>query len=242
MMERLRNGLTDGLRLVYLSARWIGGRWFWILALLPLLWPAFLILRLLVGWRTEAYLPHEADFWIIGLPLSVLAVGLGVRVIAGEIDRRTLEIAYTVPGGAHRVWLAKLLAASLILVAAEGLLAGATAVFLTGFPLIALYPPLQAAVTYLVLAMALSALFKSEVTGALATIPLLFFGIVTQEARVSPFFSTVLSDAQQRADPAEAMELLAHAVQNRIGYLLVIAALCALAFARAERREKMMGG
>ena len=37
-------------------------------------------------------------------------------------------------------------------------------------------------------------------------------------------------------------ELLAWALQNRIGFVLAIAAVTALAFGRAERREKMLAG
>ena len=43
---------------------------------------------------------------LIGVPLTMLAVFLGLRIIAGEIDGRSLEIAYTVPGGCERVWFA----------------------------------------------------------------------------------------------------------------------------------------
>ena len=56
------------------------------------------------------------------------------------------------PGGAGRVWIGKLVAAGLMLVAAELLSAAVAAVFLTGFPIGALYVPLQAAAFYLVLA------------------------------------------------------------------------------------------
>jgi ABC-type transport system involved in multi-copper enzyme maturation permease subunit len=231
--------MRDQLRLVYLSSRLIGGRWFWIIPLTPLLWPALLILRLLVGWRTEMYSPADVQNGIIGMPLAVLAVALGVTIIAGEIDRRTLEIAYTVPGGARRVWIAKLAAAGLMLLTAEVLLAGVTAVFLTGFPIGVLYVPMQAAAFYLVLAMALSALFKSEVTGGLVTVPLLALGLLPTGFRPSPFFNTLQSSV---ADGAAPSDILAWTIQNRIGFALLTLAIGALAFARAERREQMMSG
>jgi len=231
--------VRDFARLVYLSARLIAGRWMWTVPLVPLLWLAFLILRLLVGWETEAYTPASVQNGLIGMPLAILAVALGVRIIAGDIDRRTLEIAYTVPGGARRVWIGKLVAAGLMLVAAELLLAVVIVVWLTDFPIGALYGPLQAAAFHLVLAMALSALFKSEVTGALVTIPLLFFGLALSSTRVSPFFDTTQPSIVDVADPSD---ILAWTVQNRIGYVLVIAAIGVLAFARAEQREQMMSG
>jgi hypothetical protein len=86
-----------------------------------------------------------------GLPLALLAAFLGLRVIAGELDGRSLEIAYTVPGGAERVWRTQLAASALVILASEGLLAAATFLF---FAPEVLYVALQAALFYLVLAMA----------------------------------------------------------------------------------------
>jgi hypothetical protein len=232
--ERLR----DRFKLVRLAARIIAGRRYWIAPLLPLIWIGFQIFRLLVNWREESYTPADAQTVLMGFPLTVLAIGLGVRIIAGEIDRRTLEIAYTVPGGTHRVWLAKLTAGVILLVVAEALLALATFVFCTEFPWGALYGALQAAVFYMVLAMAMSALFKSEASGALATVIVLIVNMGVQGAgmRISPFWNP---ENLGNADPAQ---VLAWTVQNRIGMVLAIAAIAALAFARAENREKILSG
>jgi ABC-type transport system involved in multi-copper enzyme maturation permease subunit len=221
-----------------LAARLLAGRRFWILPIVPVLWVGFQVFRLLVEWRTEDYLPADAQAVLIGTPLVVLAIGLGVRVMAGEIDQRTLEIAYTVPGGTHRVWLAKLTAAVAMLVGAELLLAAATFFFCTNYPPGALYGALQAAVFYLVLAMGLSALTKSEATGALLATGVLIFNFFIQAGnlRVSPFWNAAkLEDF----DPAD---VLAWTTQNRVGFLLAIVAIMVLSFGRAERREKMLGG
>jgi hypothetical protein len=167
----------------------------------------------------------------------ILGIGFGVRIIAGEMDFRTLEIAYTVPGGAHRVWLAKLFSATLLLVAAEALLALAT-LTLTDYPLSALYGALQAAIFYMVLAMAFSALFKGEAVGALMTVVVLLINFPIQGGNlvISPFFNPENLALLDEAD------ILAKTVRNRIGYLLVIAAIAALSFGRAESREKILGG
>jgi ABC-type transport system involved in multi-copper enzyme maturation permease subunit len=239
MRERVLGVIRDWGRLVYLSGRLIAGRWWWAVPIIPLVWSGFLILRLLVGWRTEEYVPYAAQNQLIAVPLTILAIGLGVRIIAAELDSRTLEIAYTVPGGTRWVWLAKLTAAALMLAAAELLLAAVAAVFLTGFPVGMLYVPFQAAVFYLALSMALSALFKSEVTGALVSIPVLIIGLALSGTRPSPFFNTLLPEIADRADPSD---ILAWTIQNRVGFALVILAIVALAFARAERREQMMSG
>jgi len=230
-------GLLERMRLTRLAGRLLAGRWFWVWPLIPLAWIGFQVLRLVVGWRPEDFLPGDAQTVLIGFPLVVLGMFLGIRVMAGEIDQRTLEIAYTVPGGTHRVWLIKLAAALALLLAAEALLAVATLVFCTSYPLGALYGALQAAVFYMILGMGMSALTKSEATGAMLTIGVLIanFPFQAGNTRVSPFFNPA------RLDDGVAADVLAWTVQNRIGFLLVIAAITVLAFARAERREKMLG-
>jgi ABC-type transport system involved in multi-copper enzyme maturation permease subunit len=228
------------IRLMRLAALQLAGRRFWILPLLPLLWLAFQAVLLLFGTR-EGFEPEAAQNTLIGLPVAVLGVFLGVRIVAGEIDQRSLEIAYTVPGGAHRVWLTKLSAALAMLVASMALLAVVVYVFFTPFPVgVALYGALQAVLFYLVVSMGLATLFRSEVAGAMATAALLglnglISGFGENQVRVSPFWNPL---ALWDVDPGE---VLARAVQNRIGFVLVVAAVVAMTFGRAERREKMLG-
>ena len=233
--------IRDLLRVVELSARLLVGRRWWIACLVPLVWPAFEAFRLLVRWRLESFQPVEAQNGLIGVPLAVLAVFLGVRVIAGEMERRTLEIAYTVPGGAVRVWLGKLAAGAVILLGAEALLAGAAHAFFTEVPPAALYGALQAAVVYLVLSAGLAALARSEITGAMLGAAVLFLnglltGFGSSQPRLSPFFNPLAITGSSPED------VLAWTVQNRIGMVLLAAALTALAVARAERRERLLGG
>jgi hypothetical protein len=228
------------VHLIRLSARLVAGRRYWLALLLPLVWPAFQAVALLAGWRQTSFVQASAQNVLIGVPLVVLAIGLGVRIIAGEMDRRTLEMAYTVPGGAHRVWLAKLAAAALILVVADLILAAVTFAFFTAFPLSAMYGALQGALFYLVASMGLAALFRSEITGAMAGAVLLFLngfltGFGEAQGRLSPLWNPAAIDSESAAD------LLAWTVQNRIGFALLIGALTALACARAERREKLLG-
>lgn len=235
----VRRLAADGGTLLDLSARLLIGRRYWIAVLLPLVWPGFQALRLAIGWRESVFGPADVQNILLGVPLVVLAIGLGVRVIAGELDRRTLEIAYTVPGGAHRVWLGKLFAAALVLAAAEVLLAAVSYVLFTAVTPGALWGAYQAALVYLVLAAWFAALGRSEVTGAMATAGLLmlnalFTGFGDMQTRLSPFFNPL---AVEDASPAD---VLAWTVQNRIGFALVVVAVAALAFARAERREKLL--
>jgi hypothetical protein len=164
-----------------------------------------------------------------------------VRIIGGEIDRRTLEIAYTVPGGAQRVWLSKLGAALALLCAALVPLALAAFAFFTAYPPGALYGALQAGVVFLTLGMAFAALLRNEITAALVVGGIYVLSGVLAEGfgRVSPLWNPARAALEEEMDAAT---ILAATVQNRIGYLLVAAALVALAIGRAERREKLLAG
>ncbi len=236
---RLRR-IRDYLSLSYLSAQLVAGRRFWIAILLPLLWPAFQAFRLLMGWRNEGTFEAVNAQTLMGLPLMVLAIGLGIRIIADEMDRRTLEIAYTVPGGCHRVWLAKITACFFILISAEALLALFTLAFLTSFPFTALYGALQAAFFYMIAGMAFAAFFRNEITGAMVTATLLvlnivFAGIGNNQTRISPMFNPLA------IRDGDATQLFAWTLQNRILFVILIVAMTLLTFARVERREKMLG-
>lgn len=238
-MRIMASRLRDYLILVWLALRLQLGRRFWIGPLLVLAWPAYQALTLLAGWRQGSFEPVNAQNTLIGIPMSVLAIGIGVRIIASEIEQRTLEVTYTVPGGARRVWVAKLIAAALPLLMAETILAAITAAFFTSFPLSALYGAFQGAIFYLVVAMGLGALSRSEITAALLAAVLFGFngfatGFGELSTRWSPLFNPLGSPG---ANPAD---VLAWTVQNRIGVALIILALTALACTRAERREQLL--
>lgn len=226
------------IRTIRLSAVVMAGPRHWLLPLTPLAWLAIQA-GLLIAGRRPGFEPVAAQTTLIGLPLAVLAGFLGGRIIAGEMDQRTLEIAYTVPGGAHRVWLGKLAAAGLMLLISLSLMAALTFVFFTPFPIAStLYGAAQGAAFHLFAAMGLATLFRSEAAGAMATMALLALSWYAAPVglRISPFWNPLY------VEEADADQLLAMAVQNRIGIALAIAAIVALTFARAERREKMLSG
>src|SRR5262245_43877889 len=238
-MRALAVRLADGAQLLKLSLRWQLGRRAWLAAALALGWPAYQALSLLVGWRDARFVSADAQNYLIGLPLYVLAIGLGVRLIAGEIEQRTLEVTYTVPGGARRVWVSKLAAATLPLLAAGALIAVITAAFFTPYPISSLYGALQGALFYLVLSMGLGALLKSELTATLiAGITLFVNGFVSGfgdvQRRWSPLFNPLGVD-----DPSSST-VLAWTIQHRIGVALLILALVLLSCVRAERREQLL--
>jgi len=218
------------------SAVLLAGRRYWLLPFLPLVWLGIQAVMLLAGMRPSVE-PVAAQNSLIGVPVAVLAIFLGGRTITGELDQHSLEIAYTVPGGAHRVWLGKLIAAILILLSSLILLATVTYAFFTDFPVLqSLYGATQGVVFYLATAMGFGTLFRSEVAGSLATIGVLGLNSLLASLRISPFWNPLA------VEEADAAQMLALNVQNRIGVALAIAAIVALTFTRAERREKMLGG
>jgi len=225
----------DLLRLAGLA---IAGHWVWLLIFLPLLWLAARALMAAIS-PTGRFDPVDAQVGLMGIPLAALAIILGLRIIAGEIDGRSLEIAYTVPGGCKRVWWSKLAAGALILLIAAALVGVVTYYWFTDYPLIALYGALQGAIFYLVMSMALAALFRSEVAGAMATVAVLAIDLLilgSNGVRASPFWNPL---ATTDTDPEA---ILAMTVQNRVGIPIVIALVIGLAFMRANRRERMLGG
>lgn len=239
MRPPLRERLAEWRHLLALAARTVAGRRYWIAPLLTLAWPVIVVGQAALGDR-QTFDAADAQNQILAVPMALLAIGLGGRVIAGEIDRRTLEIAYTVPGGAHRVWLSKLVAIALILGAAELLLSIVALVLCGPFPPGALYGAAQAAAVYGIVGMAFSTLTRSEATGAMLAVGLLALnGVLTgfggNPTAFSPFFNPAAMPGATEG------EILAATVQNRIGMALLSAAIVALTFARAERREKLLG-
>ena len=212
------------------------GRRYWLLPLLPLAWLVFLQLELFSFFNVS---PEAVQGLVLGVPMSLLGIFLGIRVIAGEIDDRSLELAYTVPGGSERLWRIKLIAAVTMLLVMEATLALVTVTLITAFPLGALYGAFQAACFYLVLSLSLATLFRSQIGGGVFTVILLgingfLTGFGNVQLRGSPFFNPYVIVGADSAD------VLAWTVQNRVGMLLLMAGILSLAFMRANRRERML--
>ena len=221
------------LRLVLVM---MAGRRYWLLPLLPLAWLVFLRLELFSFFNVS---PEGVQGLVLGVPMSLLGIFLGIRVIAGEIEDRSLELAYTVPGGSERLWRIKLIAAVTMLLVMEATLALVTVTLITAFPLGALYGAFQAGCFYLVLSLSLATLFRSQIGGGVFTVILLRInGVLTgfgnAQLRGSPFFNPYVIVG------ADSTDLLAWTVQNRIGMLLLMAGILSLAFMRANRRERML--
>lgn len=225
--------------LLKISLRMVVGRRPWLALLVILLWPGFQALRMAMGWQETAFSASSVQTTLIGFPLMILAIGLGVRIIAAELENRTLEISYTIPGGAARAWTAKLLAAAGLLLACELLLSLCCETLFLPVGLSAFYGAFQESIFYLVVGMALAVWSRSQITGLmLSTLVFVmnFFltGFGSHPMRVSPTFNPM---ALRHLSP---QDVLAFTVQNRIGMALLIVAIVSLSFSRAQRRERML--
>lgn len=233
----------EWLELIRLSMVAIAGHFFWI-------WP----LVLAVGWMSfHTLLEHDkinvinsltasdVQNRLLGIPLSILGAILGLRIIAGEINARTIEIIYTVPGGASRVWTIKLLAALSMVAITEVAMALYIWFYFTHFPIEALLGAFLAATFFLVLSMGVSALFRSEVSGAIIAAVAFAFSLLFLQGpglenikQLLPFFNPYAANID------ESVDVLWLTIQNRVWYVLLILGLICLAYMRGERREKLL--
>jgi ABC-type transport system involved in multi-copper enzyme maturation permease subunit len=226
---------ADAVKLLKLSLLVQLGRRYWLLLAFVLAWPLALAVVNLLGWYNKNFGQTDVQNLLLGIPLYLMAIGIGIRVIANEIEQRTLEVAYTIPSGAKRVWLYKLISATLMLLCAELVLALVIWLFFAPFTVAVLYGTLQGAVFYLVLSMLAGVIVKNELAAVLITLVFGFFNLKNTQSRWSPLFNPLESTE------LGSTELFAWTMQNHIGFGLIIVALCALAFAGAQRREKLLG-
>ena len=115
------------------------------------------------------------------------------------------------------------------------------------------YGALQDACFYMILAMAMGALFRNTTTGVIGTIPILGLNILLtdfgeNQIRFLPFFnphvflepsssSTIIDGGFTSPE-----ELLAWTIQNRITIILLMSFTLFLALMRANKRESMLDG
>ena len=216
------------------------GRFFWLWPLIvPLVWLVIAVtIPVKLRWW-DAPSPEMVQLWLLGVPMAVVGIFLGLRIIGGELNARTIEIVYTVPGGAEKVWRTKLFAAGILLLCMEAVMALYIWLVLTPFPLETLYGSFQIAVFYMAISMSFAALFRSEVSGAVVAVAvgalnLVVTGFGSNQLRWTPFFNPHDLSGQ------DLQTVIAWTLQNRIGVFLVILGVLGLGFMRGNRREKLL--
>lgn len=233
--------LADYAELLHLSLKLQLGKRFWLYPLLPLCWPAFLMLLRITGINSDSYSALSVQNILVGLPMVLLAIVIGMQIVSSEIEQRTLEVCYTVPGGARRIWQSKLCAALVLLLCAEALLAVFAWLVVGPFPPGTLYRSLQGALFYLVLSMAFGAWFRNKMTAGMASLILLFFnGVVTEMGNSQTRYSPLFNPLGLEGTGASSEEIVYWLIQNHVGFAVLMLTLVVLTFARAERRELLL--
>jgi len=225
---------SDLIAMLFLCLKQQLGSRFMFVPLAVLIWPIYQAVRLLES-QQNLFTSADVQNNLLGLPIYLLAIGLGIGIIAKEIERGTLEVVYTIPGGAQKIWLLKLAGAALIIIIAELLLAVITSMLFTSFPISVLYRTFQAAVFFLVLSMGAGALFRSELAAGMFSAAVLFTILPRfSHNRWSPLFDPL------HPGVGNIVDIVAWSVQNHIGIGLLIIVLIVVTFKRAERRELLL--
>lgn len=212
------------------------GHYYWLTPLVVMIWPTGLALLALFDITPVSVNHSSVQNWLIGFPLNLLAIGIGIGIIADEIEKQTLEVTYTIPGGTRRIWLYSILACLLILVAATILLSLSCYLFISGLPSGGeFFRGFQGAVFFLIWAMALGCFFRSKLVASLLSL-LTYAGLifVNFDTRWSPLFNpaSVASNAGE--------EVHIWMIQNHVGVTVLLGLLLVLSFARVDRVELML--
>lgn len=219
--------------LMGISIRLLLGRRFYLIPLLTLIWPLFQAVRLMLGWQQQNFNEADVQNILIGFPVYILALGTGVRIVANEIEKRTLEVNYMLPGGAKNVWIFKLLALGTLLLCTELILASVVSLFFTPFSPVILIKVFQGGFFFLVVSMGIGALFKHELTATMLSIALLVAVFYTTDSWWSPVFNPLNSEEWLQ-------ELASISIKNHIVVIFFTASLLSLSFFRADRREALL--
>lgn len=229
----------QGIEVLRFAAIAVAGHKFWLIPIIvPIVWLLPQTGMEVLNWVT---IRDEGIAFRLSIPLAVVGLFLGLRIIASEINARTLEIVYTVPGGAEKVWWVKILASLMILLLTEAIMAVYTWFLITPYNLESLYGALQVGVFYMSVAMGFSALFRSEVSGAIVAVVALGFNIVfTEFGREQYWLSPIYNP--HAIDNEGLRAIIAETLRNRIFIGLVTLMIFSLAFLRGNRREKLLSG
>ena len=236
---RLIKLLFQELEVLRYAAIAIAGHKFWLIPIIvPIVWLAPQSGMEILDWVT---IRDEGIQFRLAVPLAFVGLFLGLRIIASEINARTLEIVYTVPGGAEKVWWVKILASLMILLLTEAVMGVYAWFLITPYNLESLYGALQVGVFYMAVAMGFSTLFRSEVAGAIVAVVLLGLNLVWTEFGREQYWLSPLYNPHAINDQV-LKAIVVETLRNRIFIALVTIMIFSLAFLRGNRREKLLSG
>ena len=117
-----RGAVGATLRLGLINLKLLFGKHWWLFLVALLIWPAWLVLRVFMGWNEQPWQADQVQNMALTPPLILLAIYLGMSAFAFEIDERTIEGVFTVSGSRYRPWLVRIATVGVFLLA--GMLTG----------------------------------------------------------------------------------------------------------------------
>jgi len=217
------------------------GRRFWLVACLPLMWLLLQQLLLWAGWH-ENFTADMVQNSLIGFPLYCFAIACGVRVVAADIEQRTLEVALSASGGAWQIWTVKTLAAALLL--GCSLLIMSLACWLlfsnfssTEFPGLALIGVGKALLFFLILSVYMGSRIKSELPALVIMLGLLAFGLAQSDQFWSPLFNPLNTSINEQYST---YQIATWTQRNHVLCATLLALIVWLLHSRSEHSEQLI--
>lgn len=233
-MNKIIAQLKFNLFLYILCNRLQMGHRFWMLPFAVFIWPLLQACMVFIGWKQGGFELVDVQNRLMGYPLYLMSIGIGVGLIANEVEKRTLEVSFTLPGGSAKIWINKLIAASFLIIMAELILGLCTWIFFTGITSGIVIRVFQGAIFYLVLAMTAGAFFKNSLIAGIVTCFVLFANSYFTNGSWSPVFNPLTINNLSAGD---LMQLI---IRNHFIVIAAIFVMALLAFLRMEQREALL--
>jgi len=222
------------------------GRRFWLVACLPLMWLVLQQLLLWAGWH-ESFTADMVQNSLIGFPLYCFAIACGVRVVAADIEQRTLEVALSASGGAWQIWTVKTLAATLLMGCSLLIMSLAcwllfttflsTSFLSTAFPWGALIGVGKALLFFLILSVYVGSRIKSELPALVIMLGVLAFGLAQSDQFWSPLFNPLNTSMIEQYST---YQIATWTQRNHVLCATLLALIVWLLHSRSEHSEQLI--
>jgi hypothetical protein len=239
-----RRWLRAMARLASYNLRLVVGPHWWLYLVALAGWLGILVARVLLGWNEGPWQPWEVQNTVLSVPMTPLAIQLGMMLLYYEIENRTMETTLSIAGGEPSVWLLKIGTALAFLAAPALVLAALAYLFLVPFPLVpvvahALVPLLF----YFALALMLSLLLRGEIASGMVAALVLAVNLLGGEGLKGSLLNPFLN----YLDPPAGKDVfidregwLAVVVQNRVAVVLASVLMIAYSLHRLRDRERLV--
>lgn len=217
------------------------GRRIWLVACLPFMWLVLQQLLLWAGWH-ENFTADMVQNSLIGFPLYCFAIACGVRVVAADIEHRTLEVALSASGGAWQIWTVKTLAAALLLGCSLLIMSLACWLLLsnfssTEFPWIALIGVSKALLFFLIMSVYVGSRIKSELPALAIMLGVLALGLAQSDQFWSPLFNPLNTNMLEQYST---YQIATWTQRNHVLCATLLALIVWLLHSRSEHSEQLI--